>query len=247
MLMKTLHNFSKTLTTIVLATITLLLSGCTYQDHKNASKPKDRSKEQVIVTNDPKKLDLTKALRYLDTSKTSDNYQKLLSTRPLQLQEQIASLHRDLHLKSTIVTTARHNTFKKWICLERYQGEYVVYDPCDGNTESFILQDSAFIAIKRLSYEIHLYSEPPKFQGDTISADLIAYGKNGVALPTTLRIHPTETNAVYLLQLTSQENEISQYITPQEKVNEFDLLVNHCPIEKTSEFNTRKNKQNQHR
>ena len=50
---------------------------------------------------------------------------------------------------------------------------------------------------------------------------------------TELTIKPTEFDNVFLLTYSYGE----WYVTPKEKVSEFDIVVNHCPTMKIVEFN----------
>ena len=72
-----------------------------------------------------------------------------------------------------------------------------------------------------------------KITKNEISLELSTIPQKSKSKKTELTIKPTEFDNVFLLTYSYGE----WYVTPKEKVSEFDIVVNHCPTMKIVEFN----------
>ncbi|MCG2420547.1 hypothetical protein K8089_16110 [Aequorivita sp. F47161] len=122
---------------------------------------------------------------------------------------------------------------RQWISLKKLNNEFVIYEPCDGNTTAFEINESSVLFFYQLEPDADLISELRKITENEIELELRTVPQKTETEKTELTIKPTEFENVYLLTYSFGE----WYVTPKEKVSEFDIVVNHCPTMKRMEFN----------
>ncbi|KAA1241005.1 hypothetical protein [Aquimarina sp. RZ0] len=193
--------------------------------------------DTILEKNNPKNLDLLRHQLFRDTTRNSEFYAKYFNRRQIKFENDAISYYINEISKKHKLKKIKLGDFpKQWISLKKINNEFVIYDPCDGNTTYYEIRDNSVI--------FHYQLEP---DADAID-NLIMLNKNGLELElwtisqktrsekSKLTITPTEFTNVYLLTYTFDDVINKQFVTPKNKIAEFDLIVNHCPISKVSEY-----------
>ena len=190
--------------------------------------------DTILEKNNPKNLDLSKHQLFIDTSRNSETYEKLINWRPKRTDNDAISYHeKEIAKKHKQIKIDLKEFPRHWISLEKLNDEFVIYDPCDGNTTAFEINESSVLFLYQLEPDADLISELRKITKNEISLELSTIPQKSKSKKTELTIKPTEFDNVFLLTYSYGE----WYVTPKEKVSEFDIVVNHCPTMKIVEFN----------
>lgn len=230
----------KSLFTLLILT---LISSCSGQIEDVKNPPTTNKNRYVIDTilekNDPKKLDLTKHQLYIDTTRTCQYYQKLLEWKPFtHLDPSILYYVEEIAKKHTPIKIELKDFPTLWVSLNKYQGEYILYDRCDGNDPIYGLTDSTFILFGPLESDATIISKVIKITKNELEIELRCFkteeNRDNKGL---LKIKQTEKKDIYLLEYECNGWKISCYVTPVENIKNFDVIVNHCYDRKVIEFN----------
>lgn len=184
--------------------------------------------------NNPKYLDLNNHQLFIDTTGNSEFYQKYLNWKPHKLDNDAVSYHiNEISKKHKPKKIDIGNFPKQWISLKKINNEFVVYDPCDGNTTSIEITDNSVIFYYQLEPDADVIYALKNLTENLLELELRTVPQKTKSEKTKLAIKPTELENVFLLTYSFG----NWYVTPKEKVSEFELIVNHCPKTKRMEFN----------
>ncbi len=190
--------------------------------------------DTILERNNPKNLDLSKHQLFTDTTRNSEFYQKYADWKPNKLDNDAISYHINEISKKHKPKKIEFGKFpKQWVTLKKLNNEFVVYDPCDGNTTSIELTEKAVLFYYQLEPDADMIFELRKLTDNSIELELRAVPQKIKSEKTELSIKPTEWENVYLMTYSFGK----WYVTPKEKVSEFELIVNHCPTTKRMEYN----------
>lgn len=194
--------------------------------------------DTILEKNNPKNLDLSKHQLFIDTTRNSETYKKLINWKPNRTdndaisyyEKEIAKKHKPI--KIDLKGFPRH-----WISLKKLNNEFVIYEPCDGNTTVYEINESSVLFFYQLESDADLISELMKITENEIALELRTVPQKTESEKTKLTIKPTEFKNIYELTYSYGDVIKKQFITSIEKVSEFDIVVNHCPTTKRMEFN----------
>jgi hypothetical protein len=190
--------------------------------------------DTILERNNPKSLDLTKNQLFIDTTRNSEFYEKLINWKPNRMDNDAISYHeKEIAKKHKPIKIDLKDFPRHWISLKKINNEFVIYEPCDGNTTAFEINESSVLFFYQLEPDADLISGVKKMTENEISLELRTVPQKTETEKTELTIKPTEINNVYLLTYSFGE----WYVTTTEKVSEFNIIVNHCPTMKRMEFN----------
>jgi hypothetical protein len=190
--------------------------------------------DTILEKNNPKNLDLSKHQMFIDTTRNSENFEKLANWKPNRLDNDAIAYHeKEIAKKHKQIKIDLKQFPKHWISLKKLNNEFVIYEPCDGNTTAFEINESSVLFFYQLESDADLISELRKITENEIELELRTVTQKAETEKTQLTIKPTEFENVYLLTYSFGE----WYVTPKERVSEFDIVVNHCPTTKRMEFN----------
>jgi hypothetical protein len=189
--------------------------------------------DTILEKNNPKNLDLTKHQLFIDTTRNSENFKKLINWKPNQMDNDAISYHlKEIAKKHKPIKIDLKQFPRHWISLKKLNSEFVIYEPCDGHTTAFEINENSILFSYQLEPDADLISELRKITESEIELALKTVPQKTETETTELIIMPTEFKNVYLLTYSFGE----WYVTPKEKVSEFDIIVNHCPTMKRMEF-----------
>ncbi|TRZ43330.1 hypothetical protein DMZ48_10685 [Robertkochia solimangrovi] len=190
--------------------------------------------DTILEKNNPKNLDLSKHQLFIDTTRNSENFEKLVNWKPNRLDNDAIVYHeKEISKKHKPIMIDLKQFPKHWISLKKLNNEFVIYEPCDGNTTAFEINKSSVLFFYQLEPDADLIAGLKKITENEISLELRTIPQKTETEKTELTIKPTEIENVYLLTYSFGK----WYVTPKEKVSEFDIVVNHCPTMKRMEFN----------
>ena len=189
--------------------------------------------DTILERNNPKNLDLSKHQLFIDTTRNSSNYEKLINWKPNRMDNDAISYHeKEIAKKHKLVKIDLKKFPRNWISLKKLNNEFVIYEPCDGNTTAFEINESSVLFFYQLEPDADLIFQLNKITENEISLELRTVLQKTESEKTELTIKPTEFDNVFLLSYSFGE----WYVTPTEKVSEFDIVINHCPTTKRMEF-----------
>ena len=189
--------------------------------------------DTILEKNNPKNLDFSKHQLFIDTTRNSEFFEKLINWKPNRIDnDAILFYEKEIGKKHKPIKVDLNGFPRYWISLKKLNNEFVIYKPCDGNTTAFEINESSVIFFHQLEADIDLISELRKITEKEILLELRTIPQKTETEKTELSIKPTRFENVYLLTYSFGE----WYITPTEKVSKFDMIVNHCPKTKRKEF-----------
>lgn len=215
---------------------------------KTESKPIEKTPKEIPVwkidldtileKNNPKNLDLSKHQLFIDTTRDSETYKRLIEWKPNRMDnDAISYLEKEISKKHKSKTIDLKEFPKHWIGLKKFNNEYVIYKPCDGNIFSFEINESSVIFFHQLELDANIIYELKKLREDEIVLELRTISQKTKTEKAELTIKPTEFENVYELTYSFDDSVSKQFVTPNAKVSEFDMIINHCPTMKRMEFN----------
>ena len=194
--------------------------------------------DTILERNNPKNLDLSKHQLFIDTTRNSETYQRLINWKPNRMDnDAISYFEKEISKKHKMKKIFLKGFPRHWINLRKLNDEFVIYDPCDGNTLAYEINESSVIFFNQLEPAADLISKLKKLREDEIVLELKTIPQKTESESAKLTIKPTLLKNVYELTYTFDNVVIKRFVTPKEKVSEFDIIVNHCPKTKRLEFN----------
>ena len=185
----------------------------------------------------PANLDLSQPQVFLDTTRTSVFYQQLIDWEPdHQIEALIDEILAEIgHQSSTPQNFTGYPT--ELIQVRRLNGKFVLYDPCDGGPTRFSIQNGAFITYgtHEPTADVIYRTLPSKTNAMKVELRTLLY--RSPSQKALLFLRPTRTEHVYVLSVQADGKVQQTVVIPVDKIPEFDLVVNHCPINKRSEWN----------
>ena len=190
--------------------------------------------DTILEKNNPKNLDLSKHQLFIDTTRNSENFEKLINWKPNRRDnDAISYREKEIAKKYKPLKIDLKQFPKHWISLKKLNNEFVIYEPCDRNTTAFEINESSVLFFYQLEPDVDLISKLIKITYNEISLGLRTIPQKKATERNELTIKPTEFENVYVLTYSFGK----WYVTPKEKVSEFDIVINHCPTMKRMEFN----------
>ena len=194
--------------------------------------------DTILERNNPKNLDLTRHQLFIDTTRNSDFYKHYHNWKRNGLEnEDLSALLADMSEKQPMEKVSLGDFPKLWISLKKFNDEFVIYQPCDGNTASFEITESAVIFHYQIESDVEQISKLTEVDKNTIQLELNVMPQKSNTEKSRLTIKPTEIKNVYKLTHGTENDKHEYFVTPRENVVDFDLVINNCPEFKVNEYN----------
>ncbi len=231
----------KHITLILLLTIACLVS-CqkknkkvivenTFHEIENA-----KIKDSILEKNNPKNLDLPVHQLFIDTTKNSTYYDKLANWNPNNEKNETLEFYRKTISKSKPISKIDINNFPSlWTKINKYKGEFILYNRCDGIDRRFEIKNNSIFFFGPINSHVEIINKMTKLTENEIVIEL-KVKRNGGEKNALFSIRKTEYNSIYLLEYDSEIGLVKELVTPIDKISEFNLVVNNCPEMKTIEF-----------
>lgn len=178
--------------------------------------------DTIVERIDPARLNLEEQQLFIDISRNSRFKRRIKEWQPITRKEILEQIN-DFEAKKNYPEIE-----KRWLSIRKYKDQFYNYDPCDGKDFRMEIRGNALI------FERH---EKNIFKIEEVSINKEQWLIKSTFSPDIdLVIEKTKIKNLYTLNFKSLHAEKKYYITPFENIDNFDLIVNHCPTEKVREF-----------
>lgn len=195
------------------------------------------SLDTVLENNSSELLDMDIHQLFIDTSRQSDYYNTILNGKPSKaisqsLQEAMFNIGLADQIKIDI--SAYPNSF---VAIRKLKNEFILYDRCNGNDPVYQITDSSFAMYGPLESEMEPIIEMIEFNGNRLKLRLRTYKEKSSDSSATLTINKSKYENIYRLTYECEMVGWEQLVIPISKVKDYNLVVNHCPIQMAVEYN----------
>ncbi|MFD2892750.1 hypothetical protein ACFS5J_12080 [Flavobacterium chuncheonense] len=192
--------------------------------------------DTILENNNPLSLDLSQHQLFIDTTKNSTFYQKIINWNTTER----FSISLDTTLEAIENNTPSYEQHLKsfpnhFISLRKLKNQFVIYDRCDGNDQRFEIHKNAILFCGPLeSYALPIQNIVA-LNPESIQLELKGLSLENTAETINLTIEKIK-DYIYQFHYTSLSQNYKQYVTTIDGITHFDLVVNHCPQYKVLEF-----------
>ena len=199
------------------------------QIHENSTKKGNDNLIDTIAENaDPKTLDFSVHQLFIDTTRTWSYYKSISQAREEQdftfLTDEMV---RNSQSKGACLPKSRFPNH--FISLHQKEGTYFLYDRCDGGDAQFLVKDSLFIVFGTIEATAFRIENIQESTANKLTFQFTGY--DGAEESVTIE-KVTENRC----RLTCSMDYLTTDLTLPNSVYDFDMIVNHCPIEKVWEY-----------
>ena len=194
------------------------------------------NKDTILERTNPKFLNLNEHQIFIDTTRNSKFYLEIKNWKKSKydyqnIEEYLKSLNNNFEVKSIDLKKFP----KKFIRVRKLNGEFVLYNRCDGIDFRFELLKNQFIIYGIWESEVHIISKIIELKKDYLKLELNSINSRTRFQKSYLEIKRKES-LIFELNFENESRNLSLLITTIDKINEFELVVNHCPKMKMPEF-----------
>ncbi len=192
--------------------------------------------DTVLEKNNPKRLDLSKQQLFIDTTKTSQFFQSYYNWNPNLQHENFSYFLKEITKKFPLQKQEISSFPREWLVIEKLNDEFLIYKPCNGSTESFVITDEALYFFHQLEPEVALLHRVVTSNDTIFNATLLTLSEKNTVIQSNFSIQPSEMKDVYQLKYNHDAIVEEKYIIPMDKVIHFNMVVNHCPEDMVREY-----------
>ncbi|GAB7258322.1 hypothetical protein [Polaribacter marinaquae] len=216
--------------TVILIIILSIISG------KIFSQTERFEKDTIIEKNNPKSLNLNENQIFIDTTRNSIFYKRIENWKKSKYdindtKLSLKKLNENFKPKSIQLKEFPNN----FITLRKLKGEYILYERCDGIDQRFELLKDSFIIYGPLESKAHTIYKLIESKKGNIKLELNSIESRTKFQKTIIEIHKIN-ESVYEMTFKNKNRNFKIFLTTIERIREFNLVVNHCPKMKMSEF-----------
>lgn len=192
--------------------------------------------DTILERNNPKSLDLSKHQIFIDTTRNSKFYNDLKSWSESKWDRQsINSSLKEINKYFQPKKIDLKNFPAHFITLRKLNGQFVLYDRCDGIDPRFEIRDTAFIFYGPLESNVESISRMISLTDNSIELELRTLQSKANNQKAKLKIEKIE-EFIYKLTYKNQTFVRTEYVTVIDGIEKFDLIVNNCTTMKMMEF-----------
>lgn len=193
--------------------------------------------DTILEKNNPISLDLSKHQLFIDTTRNSQFYDRVINFKPTQMDSNALSYYKDEISKKYKLNKIDLKSFpKRWTTLKKLNDKFVIYDPCNGQTPSYEINENSVYFFHQIEPDADLIFRLKKLNQNEIELELRTITLKSKTEKAELSIKPTQIKNVFELTYNLGDIIIKEFVTPNNKVSEFDLIVNHSPKAMRMEF-----------
>ncbi|MGM0462806.1 MAG: hypothetical protein ACQEQ4_10370 [Fibrobacterota bacterium] len=192
--------------------------------------------DTIPERNDPDSLDLSRHQLFIDTTGDSEYFAAIQNWEVSDLNTQF--IHTSLQAMkqgSHIQKIDLRDFPTHFVTLRKFNGEFVLYNRCDGVDPRLELRDTAVVfhgIFESLAVPIMKCSTRTE---NTLTLEVKTSGPHQGKKRTVLTIDHRE-DFVYRITIKTPAETTREYMTTRDAAKHFDMLVNHCPAMKRHEF-----------
>lgn len=193
--------------------------------------------DSLVEANDPQRLDLSQNQLFLDTTHSSTFFHQLQSWSPrIYHMEAIAGYQKRLKQKYSPPPLRWSKFPTDFVRLRRSGSTFVLYKPCKGITSRYAIQDGLFLPYTSSGVMPKAIGRIKKIQSRGVILTLWEDIWDDNSHSSTLTILQSPESFVYELTYENEGSIQKEWITPKAHIDEFDLIVNHCPVIQVPEY-----------
>ncbi len=174
---------------------------------------------------------------FIDTSRTSKFYQRIIKWAPHKYDNQGIDYYlKELAEKEPIKNFQIEPFPKLWISLRQYKNKLFLYGRCDGIDRRFGLTDSTFIYYGPLESDADVIDSLILNNESELKLQLRTIPQKSKSGYSTVSIKRAGIDHVWVLSHVTDGHEWNELITPKTDITYFEMIVNHCPESKEIEY-----------
>jgi hypothetical protein len=192
--------------------------------------------DTIPERNDPDSLDLSRHQLFIDTTGDSEYFAAIQNWEVSELNTQfIHSSLEEMKQGSHTQKIDLRDFPTHFVTLREFNGEFVLYERCDGVDPRLELRDTAVVF-----HGVFESLAVPILKGSTCTENTLTL-KVKTAGPHQGKRHTVLTidhrdDFVYRVTIKTPTETTRVYMTTRDAADNFDILVNHCPAIKRHEF-----------
>lgn len=185
--------------------------------------------DTILEKNNPKFLDLSRHQIFIDTTRNSKFYKSLIKWKETELDKDlINSAIDELGKDVEYIRDSIDNFPKRFITLRKLNNKFVLYDRCDGIDPRFAIKKGLFIFYGPLESYAELITKVRLISKDKIELELKTHKNLSSDEKSIIEIEKID-NFLYIMKYKNESYNKIIYLTTTEYIEDFDLVVNHCP------------------
>ena len=198
----------------------------------------ENSIDTVLERNSPTALDLAESQLFIDTSRNSYFYKNIARFQPTSEDQEVVKYYIDEIKTDFPLPPVELSSFpKRWVSLRKLNNEFMLYHRCEGNDKFIDLSNESVAFYGPVEAEADMISKIVSSSENEIQLELKTIKAKTENQTAFFTIKKTENENVFLYTYKIGDFEIKEFVTPIEKINQFNMVVNHCINEKHAEFN----------
>lgn len=185
--------------------------------------------DTIAELNNPTNLDMSRHQLFIDTTKKSNFHSRIIKySSSLACSQCPDTKSNSIVFDGNEIEINLIGFSRYWVTVRKYEDKYYLYDRCNGEDQRFAFMNSKFSIYGPMedeSLEIHKIISNEKEQ---LIVELSYYGGQ----TTTATLTKSERKNIYTIEIFGYQVDA----VPFEAIDDFDVVVNHCPTGRTSEF-----------
>lgn len=192
--------------------------------------------DTILERNNPNSLDLTKHQIFIDTTRSSEFYERLKNWEQSKwdkrtIESYLGEINKDFQPEQIDLKEFPSH----FITLRKVNDQFVLYDRCDGIDPRFEIRDTAFIFYGPLESDAESISKMISLTKKSIELELRTFQAKSSDQKSSLKIERID-DFIYELTYRNQTFDRVEFLTTVDGIEKFDLVVNNCPTMKMIEF-----------
>lgn len=192
--------------------------------------------DTILERTNPDSIDLTKYQVFIDTTRTSEFYQRKRSWDDSWGKSTINEYLTEINKTTKPIKINLKGFPSQFITLRKLNGKFILYDRCDGIDPRYEVRDTAVIFYGPLEADAESITKVFLISKDKIELGLKGHPAKLENQTSRLQITKID-DCVYKMIYKNQSFEDTSYLTTRNFIGNFDLVVNNCPTMKMPEFN----------
>lgn len=225
-------------TVYVLFLFVSFLYGCT--DHQSTiAVAEEFLTDTLLERNDPAALDLSKHQLFIDTTRSNDLYQTVEDWEfSTSTQERVEASLAYLMEHHQPVSLGQYTLPDKFVTIREADGEYLLYDRCDGMEARFEIRDTALIFYGTHEPVVALYTGEVRADETKLRVEIIVADPEsevGTSKGRLTVLNMSDEN-IHRISIQTEPVVLVNKVISKDLVTEYDVMVNHCPENKVMEY-----------
>ena len=193
----------------------------------------DESIDTIVEHNSPSNLDMSRHQLFIDTTRESEYYKSRNWRHLDSANNYVKVLINDLFEEVDKYQKVELDAFPlTWTVIRKYGEKLVLYDRCDGSDPFYRISDSTLNVYGPLEFNAYIITDVFEKTKEQVILELLDHDNSKL----TFSITELDRAGVYCLNFKSDTIDETVFVIPTDKMVDYNLLVNHCPNYKVTEY-----------